>query len=56
MQKLFAEKNISCKKYDIFSCQIEDYQTDKQYDIIIAEGFLANIYNQQEVINKLKSL
>lgn len=56
MEKLFSEQNISQDKYEIIKCKIEDYKTDKKYDIIIAEGFLPAIYNQQEVINKLSEL
>jgi len=56
MRRLFGEYNISETKYEIFPCKIEDYKTDKKYDIIIAECFLPNIYNQQEVINKIKEL
>lgn len=56
MQQLFAEQKISPDKYEIFPCEIEDYQTDKKYDIIIAEGFLPHIYNQEEVIEKLQKL
>lgn len=56
MQELFARQNISQDKYEIFSCKIEDYQTDKKYDIVIAECFLSNIYNQQEVISKLQEV
>ena len=56
MCRLFAEQNISQSKYEIFPCTIEDYQTNKKYDIIIAEGFLQNLYDQQEVINKLMEL
>lgn len=56
MQRLFLEYDIPVNRYNIFPCKIEDFQTEKKYDMIIAEGFLPNIYNQQEVINKLKSL
>lgn len=56
MQKLFAKQNVPEDKYEIFSCKIEDYKTDKKYDIIIAEGFLPNVYNKQEIIDKLQEL
>lgn len=56
MEKLFAEYAIPKDKYKVFPCKIEDYSGDEKYDIIIAEGFLPNIYNQQEIINKLKDL
>ena len=56
MQKLFEKHAISTGQYKIFPCKIEDYLTDKKYDIVIAEGFLSHIYNQEEVINKLSGL
>lgn len=56
MEKLFAQQRISSDRYDVYPCKIEDYKTDKKYDFIIAEGFLQNLYNQREVINKLQSL
>lgn len=56
MHRLFEEYNIKKDSYDIFSCKIEDYVTEKKYDIIIAEGFLPNVPNQNEIIEKCKSL
>lgn len=56
MEKLFEQLQISKDKYDVFPCKIEEYQTKKKYDFIIAEGFVQNLYNQQEVIGKLQEL
>ena len=56
MEALFARRSIPTDKYNVFPCKIEDYVTDKKYDFIIAEGFLQNLYNQQEVIDKLQNL
>lgn len=56
MRNLFAKQNIPQEKYSIFADRIEEYQTGKKYDIIIAEGFLPEIYNQREVIGKLQEL
>lgn len=56
MEALFAQQKIPSDKYDVFPCKIEDYETDKKYDFIIAEGFLQNLYNQKEVISKLQDL
>lgn len=56
MRELFTKCNVSEDKYDIISCMIENYQTDKKYDVVIAEGFIPSIYNQKEVIGKLKEL
>ncbi len=56
MKMLFAERKIPKERYDIFNCLIEDYQTDRRYDIIVAEGFLPILDNQKEVVDKLKTL
>ena len=56
MEALFARRSIPTDKYNVFPCKIEDYVTDKKYDFIIAEGFPQNLYNQQEVIDKLQNL
>ncbi len=56
MEDLFAMHSVMDKQYKIFPCRIENYNTQKRYDIIIAEGFLPSIYNQKEVISKLSEL
>lgn len=56
MRKLFSENQIQSNRYGIFPCKIEDFHTDKKYDIIIAEGFLPYVYNQDEVVKKLQKL
>lgn len=56
MGMLFAEKKISQDKYEVFDCLIENYNTNKRYDIIVAEGFMPDIDNQKEVVDKLKEL
>ena len=56
MRNLFEEKMIAKNIYDIFPSKIEDYHTDKKYDIIIAEGFLHFLSNQQVIIDKMKEL
>lgn len=56
MLQLFRERNIPRGKYDIHKCRIEEYKTEKKYDIVIAEGFLQYLRNQWEVINRLQQL
>lgn len=56
MRNLFAKQNISEEKYKIFPDRIEDYKTEKKYDIIIAEGFLPETHNHWQIISKLKEL
>lgn len=55
-RRLFKERNITDDSYALHESRIEDYKTEKQYDIVIAEGFLQHLPNQKEVIHKLKSL
>ena len=56
MRNLFEEKKIAKNIYDIIPCKIEEYHTDKKYDIIIAEGFLHFLSDQQVIIDKMKKL
>lgn len=56
MENLFVMHSVMDKQYKIFPCRIENYNTQKRYDVIIAEGFLPSIYNQKEVISKLSEL
>lgn len=56
MKQLFKEKSVEEDKYSIYEMAIEQFETYKKYDIVIAEGFLSHIPNQQEVIDKLKSI
>lgn len=54
--ELFKERNIHESRYVIHKSRIEDFNPDRKYDIVIAEGFMDAIDNQKEVIDKLKSL
>ena len=56
IRQMFLERNVSEEQYRVFESKIEDYKSDKKYDIVIAEGFVQHLPNQKEVIEKLKSL
>ncbi len=56
MKELFFQRNIKEGLYDIYECMIEDFKSDKKYNIIIAEGFLPYLSNKQEIINKMKMM
>lgn len=56
MKILFKKYEVPNNKFSIFQSNIENFQTNKRYDIIIAEGFLPNMYNQREVIRQLQDL
>ncbi|MDE7322302.1 MAG: class I SAM-dependent methyltransferase [Lachnospiraceae bacterium] len=51
--KLFSEKKI--EDYVLYKETVEQHN-GKEYDIVIAEGFLPTIENRTEVLDKLKSL
>ena len=55
MQQLFVEYKVPKDKYSICQNKIEDFESNKKYHVVIAEGFLPYICNQYEVINKLKN-
>lgn len=52
MKLLFNE--IDKDRYTIFPCVIEEYISNKKYDVVIAESFIQFLKNQQEVIDILK--
>ena len=56
MRKLFAEQEVSKEQYQIFQCRAEEYYTEKKYDVVIAEGFLPWIENQDVIIRQLQQL
>ena len=56
MEMLFLKHGIEKSKYTVFSDIIENYSTEKRYDIIIAEGFLAFLPNGKECISTLFKL
>jgi SAM-dependent methyltransferase len=54
--ELFDKHNISCENIDIKNCFIEEYHTEKKFDIVICENMLSGIKNKYEVIQKLDTL
>lgn len=56
MVKLFSKNKIDSKSWNLYKGMIEDYNTDKLYDIVIAEGLIPGINNRYQVIPKLSSL
>lgn len=47
MQKLFDNYSIDPKRYRIYDCVIEKYESSKKYDFVIAEGFLPAFGNSE---------
>lgn len=56
MRMLFKEQKITENKYDMFQSKIEDFKTDRKYDIIIAEGIIPYVENKYEILNILVSM
>ena len=53
---LFDKQGIAKDKYTIINSQIENYETDKRYDIIVAEGFLGYVSNAADICRKIMPL
>lgn len=51
-----SKYKIDNKLWNLYKQLIEDYVTEKKYDIIIAEGFIPMLYNRNQIINKIISL
>ena len=51
--KILEEHNIGKELWTLNKCKIEDFETERKYDVVIAEGFIPGIYNRAEVIDKL---
>ena len=55
MEKLFSEYGINPSQYTIYDCVVEEFQVIKQYDFVIAEGFLP-IFSRDQRQKILKRL
>lgn len=53
MIELFNKFEIKSETYHIYPSIIEDYHSDKKYDIVLCEGFLPIVDNQKEIISAL---
>ena len=56
LKELFKEKGIKEDSYVLHECMIEQFKSDKKYDIVIAEGFLHSIDNAYEIIQQISDL
>lgn len=56
MEALFNGQGVNVDLYYAYECTLEGYNTDKQYDIVIAEGFLPHLENKKELIDIIKEL
>lgn len=53
---LFEKHLISEKQYQVFPGKIEDFQSDKKFDFVLAEGFVQFADNAPDIISKLADL
>ncbi len=44
------------KNYQIFPSFLEEFDTDKEFDIIIAEGFIPGLNDRTQILSKLKGM
>ena len=54
LERIFNEKSIPRECYTIYSEILEEFKKDKEYDFVIAEGFLTHISNWKECIEIIK--
>ena len=56
LPQLLGKHHIKRDKWSLFPGKIEDFQSDRLYDIVIAEGFIPGLYDREKVINKISRL
>ncbi|MGE5390785.1 MAG: class I SAM-dependent methyltransferase [Deltaproteobacteria bacterium] len=56
LEAMFSASQIDHGRWTLHKMRIEDYVPDGLFDIVIAEGFLPGVINQQEVIDKIVDL
>jgi len=56
LPQLLKSYKIKKGRWKLFSRKIEEFVTNKKYDIVIAEGFIPGLYKRNEVIAKISGL
>ena len=56
IKKLFTQYHIDPNIYKIVNTTIEEYNTERHFDIVLAEGFLSYVPNPKEICHKLGRL
>lgn len=56
LPRLFSRYNIKKNRWRIVSGKIEDFKSNRQYDVVIAEGFIPGLYDRSKVINRISGL
>ncbi|MEW6087948.1 MAG: class I SAM-dependent methyltransferase [bacterium] len=50
---LFKKYKIKDDRWKLFPCKAEEFEINKKYDVVIAEGFIPGLYRRNEVIAKI---
>ncbi len=53
---LLDKYNIARERWNLFRGRIEDYDTKKRYDVIIAEGLIPGLYDRKVILSKITKL
>ncbi len=56
LPRLLSRYNIKKDRWRIISSKIEDFKSDRQYDVVIAEGFIPGLYDRRKVIDRISGL
>ncbi len=56
LHELLGKYGIEKTRWNLYKDKVENYVTEKKYDIVIAEGVIPGLYNISEVIAKLSVL
>lgn len=51
IEKLYCQEGIDKERYTLYPCMMEEYKTEKKYDIIIAEQFIQDLDNWEEYLD-----
>jgi len=53
--ELFDKYGVDRKRYNLYRCKIEEFDSCEKYDLVIAEGVIPGLYDRREIIKKLTS-
>lgn len=56
LNDLLKAHSIDERRWNLFKTMIEDSHINNKYEIVIAEGFIPGLFNQNEVLEKVKNL
>lgn len=56
LKDLFRKYDIKDNRWSLYEGVIEKFSPDKQFNIVLAEGFIPGLYERSAVVSKLKQL